>query len=153
MDDVIPRRYALVIEDDGEFLETLKLMLTVCGIHDVQIVCDGEIALEFLKKWRFDLVLCDWYIEPINGIQVLKSVRANPVIKEIPFILMTASLSEEAWHGAIAHGATDFLIKPFSLKMLKEACDICLKFSDWQRDNIVSLAARRKVRSLEGYQG
>ncbi len=144
MDNVILRRYALAVDDDREFLAGVRLMLRKCGIDDVQTVSDGEVALEFLKKWRFDLVLCDWNMEPINGIQVLKSVRANPMLKDIPFILMTASLSKEAWHGAIANGATDFLIKPFSLDMLRESCNLSSKFAEWQRDNIVSLAARRK---------
>lgn len=142
-------RYALAIDDDADFRTSLKLMLRMCGFHHVETAADGQAGLELLRTWRFDLVVCDWNMDPMDGIEVLKAVRSQPMLAEVPFMLVTASLSEAAWQGAIEFGATEFLVKPFSLETLRTACQLCLKLGEERRDtgeNVISLKERLQAR-------
>lgn len=144
------KRYALAIDDDPDFRTSLKLMLRMCGFHHVETAGDGQDGLDLLQKWRFDLVVCDWNMDPMDGLEVLRNVRAHTALAHTPFILVTASLSETAWRGAIALGATEFLVKPFDLDTMRSAAQLCLKLGDHGKaglaDNVVSLEDRLRAR-------
>lgn len=118
-------RCALVVDDDPEYLSVLKLCMRTCGFVRVYTATDGSDALEYLDNVSFDIILSDWNMMPMDGLELLRVVRKKTSIATIPFIIMTASLSETAWREAIDLGATEFLIKPFSLSCLRSACHSC----------------------------
>ena len=103
-------------------------------------------ALERLGAWRFDVIVSDWNMEPMDGVELLRRVRKNPATAHTPFILITASLSETAWRNAIEYGATDFLLKPLSLNSLRSACDIGTRLHAFDSGAVISLADRLRQR-------
>ena len=136
---------ALAVEDDPEFLSILQLMLGRCGFNYIVTAEDGFAAHEYLKHRRFDLIISDWNMELMDGIEFLSKVRKDPSTAEIPFILMTASLAEAAWRGAIQHGATEFLRKPFTLDELNSACLLCQTLTKF-KGSVIPLKTRLKQR-------
>ena len=87
-------RYALAVDDDPQCVNTLRLMLRFCGFHHIVAAEDGFVALEYLKEWRFDLVVSDWNMGTMDGVELLMRVRRDPSTANVPFILVTASLTE-----------------------------------------------------------
>ncbi len=136
---------ALAVEDDPEFLSILELMLGRCGFRYTVTAPDGFAAREYLKDRRFDLIISDWNMELMDGIELLIRVRKDPYTAKIPFILMTASLAEAPWRGAIQYGATEFLLKPFTLQELNSACLLCLSLREFKA-GVMPLQARLKQR-------
>jgi len=122
-----PNRFALVVDDDSSFRMSLRLMLHMCDFAGVTTAEDGLAALEYLNGWSYDLVVSDWEMSPIDSIELMSRVRANPGLTVVPFVLVTANLSESAWRKAIEPGASDFLLKPLGLKDLREACRLSLR--------------------------
>ncbi len=125
------RLRALAVDDEPSFLENLRMMLRRCGFAQVETASDAESAWDVLQESVLEerpvqLIVSDWNMEPTSGLHLLRRVRAHKGLAQTPFILVTGSLSEEAWSGAISCGATDFLNKPFSLETLRESVDIAL---------------------------
>jgi two-component system chemotaxis response regulator CheY len=120
-------KHALVVDDDFDFLTMLLISLKRCGFSDIVGAEDGNIALDHMSHRRFDLIVSDWNMGVMDGLELLRRVRAAPSTANIPFILVTASLTEQAWRGAIEHGATEFLVKPFTLASLRSACRLSLE--------------------------
>jgi DNA-binding response OmpR family regulator len=117
----------LLVEDDPAFLETAKLMLRRIGFGRIEAVSDAETARERLAALRYDLIVSDWNMEPTSGFDLLVHVRGQSRLAAMPFILMTANLSEDYWRSAIHAGASDFLRKPFSFKALRESIEMVLE--------------------------
>ncbi len=132
---------ALAVDDDPEFLTSLKLMLRISGFRMVVTAANGAEAVELLREWRYDLIVSDWNMAPMDGLELLQHVRSEPKLSNIPFILVTASLSAEAWTGALDHGATDFLLKPFTLETFRFNCRIALDMHRGGAANVVPLPA------------
>jgi CheY-like chemotaxis protein len=139
-------RHALAVDDDFDFLTMLTVSLQRCGFHQVVGAEDGSIALDHLSRRRFDLIVSDWNMGVMDGVELLRRVRASPSTANTPFILVTASLTEDAWRGAIAHGATEFLVKPFTLGSLRAACQLSLEVHGFGGDVIVPLTERLRKR-------
>lgn len=123
------KRLALAVEDDRSFLQSMRMMLRVGGFAETEGAGDVEEALAILERRSVDLIVSDWNMDPYDGLHLLRAVRRNAATRDIPFILVTASLSEEAWRRAIELGATDFLVKPFSIDQLHESVDLCLSLT------------------------
>jgi two-component system chemotaxis response regulator CheY len=102
-------------------------MLQRVGFERVTSAENGAAAIAQVEDGDFHIVISDWNMEPVDGVELLRSVRQNPLTADTPFVLMTASLSETAWRGAIEHGATDFLLKPITFGALRATCELCLQ--------------------------
>ena len=141
------KRLALAVEDDRNFLQSMRMMLRVGGFENTEGAGDVEEALAFLESRPVDIIVSDWNMDPYDGLHLLRHVRANPTTRHIPFILVTASLSEEAWRRAIEYGATDFLLKPFSIDQLHESVDLCLAMTDRRiaAANVFEFPSRRRA--------
>jgi two-component system chemotaxis response regulator CheY len=143
-------RIALVVDDDANFRECLRMMLRVGSFGETLGASDVDEALELTLSRRIDLIVSDWNMQPRDGLDFLRAVRANPLTRDIPFILVTASLSEDAWRGAIEFGASDFLLKPFTIGQLHDSADLCLALEERRRawSNVLEFrrkSARRRV--------
>lgn len=136
---------ALVVEDDPSFRVAAEFMLRRLGFKSVVAVGDGESAWTELGLARFDLVLCDWNMEPLEGVDLLRRVRADPATSQLRFVLMSANLSEDYWLEAIKAGATDFLIKPFSSQQLRDTVAVALNTDVAAASNVVDLLARARM--------
>jgi two-component system response regulator QseB len=105
----------LVVEDDENLRETVQDWL-IFENHIVEIAITGPEALEQLSISQYDLILLDWYLPDIDGIEVLKSYRASG--GTAPVLMFSGRDSVEARQAGLAAGATKFLTKPFRLQEL-----------------------------------
>jgi two-component system, chemotaxis family, chemotaxis protein CheY len=117
-----------VVDDDKSNLSMMRVMLLASGFRNVACFWDAIEALEFIGKTLPDLVVSDWNIEPMSGIELLQHVREGLRTRSIPFVMVTAQGSEYYWKRALQEGATEFLFKPFSLRAFRDAVEIGLSF-------------------------
>lgn len=110
----------LVVDDQQSMRELTRFTLEQIGVHKVVQAKDGHRALEEMQKNRFDLVISDWNMDGMDGIELLKSIRSDPLQKKTPFILATGQSSKEQVQEAIKAGVNNYVVKPFSAKVLKE---------------------------------
>ena len=94
------------------------------GIRLIQESHDGRDALSKLKHHtgdykRFDLVICDWMMPSMTGVELLEVMRKDPSLRELPFLMLTAEGEVDSVNRAIKSGASDYLLKPFTAKSLE----------------------------------
>ncbi len=117
-----PEGRILIVEDNPDHREILKTRLTSLG-YVCQETDDGHEGLCALSYSRFDLVMCDYQMPEMNGLQFIHTVRTTSGISIIPIIFMTAHSDPFFIDHAVSVGATATLVKPFSLENLKTALD------------------------------
>ena len=110
----------LVVDDDLDILELLRIRLELSG-HEVLTASDGEAGLKTALEHRPDLVVADWTMPRLTGIEMLARIRADPAIAGTPFILLTARAQE-----VDEPGIDGFLAKPFSLADLTASVEAAL---------------------------
>jgi two-component system, OmpR family, phosphate regulon response regulator PhoB len=104
----------LVIEDEEPIQILLRYNLEAEG-HRVRVSADGEDTMMLIADERPDLILLDWMLPGISGIEVCRLVRTRPETKSIPIIMLTARSEEFERVRGLATGADDYLVKPFSV--------------------------------------
>ena len=112
----------LIVDDDSELRMTLRDMLEGLGAKRVWAVADGAKALERMRALDFgrnDVVLADWNMQPMTGLQFLQEVRADAKLKHIPFIMVTAESKTENVIAAKQAGVNNYIVKPFNAAVLK----------------------------------
>ena len=134
---------AMVVEDDANFRGMTAFMLRRMGFRSVAAVEDAESAWTGLNFVRFDFILCDLGLGPMDGLELLRRVRASAVMADAVFMLMSANLSEEIWREAIKAGATEFLVKPFSWAELRDAVEVALRAPAAMGPNVVRFPRTR----------
>lgn len=120
----MPPLSVLVVDDDVSFASTLVFMLVRSKMRFVMSVHNVMQALEALDTIPIDIVLSDWNMAPVDGLEFLKTLRADRRYRSLPFVMMTADISEDSWRNAIEAGANEFIRKPFSLKDLIGAMEV-----------------------------
>ena len=109
----------ILIVDDQELMRLItKNLLRGIGDFRVDEASDGKDALEKLRTKSYDLIISDWDMEVMEGIELLRSVRKDPVLKDVPLIMMTAEGSPERIRQAIDSGASGYMLKPLSRALL-----------------------------------
>lgn len=107
----------LVIEDEEPIRQLLRYNLESEG-YRVRETEQGDDALTLIGEERPDLIILDWMLPGISGIEVCRMVRANPEYREIPVIMLTARSEESERIRGLATGADDYVVKPFSVQEL-----------------------------------
>src|SRR5690606_31639318 len=79
----------LVVDDQKSMRELARMCLRGLGIQDIDFVESAEAALERLKEAQFDLIISDWNMEGMSGLEFLKQIRQNPVLARFPFVMAT----------------------------------------------------------------
>ena len=113
MNDQTHSPAVLVVEDAIFVRNFIIIALRTLGISDITEADNGKSALEELHKKHIDLVLSDWHMPEMEGIDVLKAMRADDKLKNIPFLMLTSDVSQDNVRDAIDSGVSDFLAKPF----------------------------------------
>lgn len=109
----------LVVDDFAPVVRIMSALLRQAGFVDVDGAFDGEEALARMKERRYGAVISDWHMEPGDGLQLLKEVRADAELKDIPFIMVSAEASPQKQAEAKAEGANDYVVKPFDAQTLR----------------------------------
>lgn len=110
----------LVVDDLSTMRKIIKNILYQLGFKNIVEADDGTTALEILKKEKVDLILADWNMPKMSGIELLKTIRSNEATKEIPFIMITAEAQKENILEAIKYRVNQYIVKPFTPETLKE---------------------------------
>lgn len=117
--------HILIVEDDELNCELLKRRLENDG-HTISTVSTGTAALESIKSQKFDLVLLDIMLPDINGVKVLEEIKSNSELNATQVVMVTANGDREMVLKCINAGAIDYLIKPFSMLLVKMRIWRCL---------------------------
>ena len=109
----------LIVDDYKTMLRIIRNLLKQLGFNNVDEATDGSQALQKLRDKKYGLVISDWNMEPMSGLQLLKEVRADNRLNELPFIMVTAESKSENVVAAKQAGVTNYIIKPFNAATLK----------------------------------
>lgn len=130
---IIKKARVLVVEDDAAMLELIVQILESIGINSIVVASDGiEAWRKFQDGDQFDLVICDWVMPGMDGLDVLRNIRAGS--HAIPFILVTVHDSVEAIKEATSSGVTAFISKPFKAEDIVLEVYRVLADSDGSKD-------------------
>jgi two-component system, chemotaxis family, chemotaxis protein CheY len=110
----------LVVDDYKTMLRIVRNLLHQLGFDDVDDAHDGASALAKLRERRFGLVISDWAMEPMSGLELLQAMRADPELATLPFIMITAENRKERIARAEQAGANGYIVKPFNAETLSE---------------------------------
>ena len=110
----------LTVDDMFNMRNMLKNMCRQMGFKRILEAKDGVQAVEVLKAAQVDLILCDWNMPRMKGVEVLRFVRSTPQLQEMPFIMVTAEMSAEIVSEVAEVRVDSYLVKPFTLGVLRE---------------------------------
>lgn len=104
----------VLVVDDATFIRTLvKNGLQLVGITQVKEAVDGRQALAALQTGKYDLIISDWHMPEMDGIDLLRKVRADDRLQHIPFLMLTSDDTAENVNEAVLMGVSAYLTKPF----------------------------------------
>jgi len=110
----------LVVDDFSTMRRIIKNILKQIGFSDIDEAENGQVALSKLNDNSYDLVVSDWNMPEMTGIELLKAVRATDGIKDIPFLMVTAEAKKENVVEAVKAGVNNYIVKPFTAEVLQE---------------------------------
>ena len=109
----------LIVDDYKTMLRIIRNLLRQLGFNNVEEATDGAAALAKARQANFGLIISDWNMEPMTGLQLLKEVRADDALKQVPFIMITAESKTENVVAAKEAGVNNYIVKPFNAETLK----------------------------------
>ena len=109
----------LIVDDYKTMLRIIRNLLKQLGFNDIDEATDGSMALQMMRAGAYGLVISDWNMEPMTGLQLLREVRADPKLKATPFIMVTAESKSENVIAAKEAGVSNYIVKPFNAETLK----------------------------------
>ncbi|ACJ28323.1 Response regulator receiver [Shewanella piezotolerans WP3] len=113
----------LVVDDFSTMRRIIKNLLRDLGFNNTQEADDGSTALPMLQKGDFDFVVTDWNMPGMQGIDLLKAIRADDELKHLPVLMVTAEAKREQIIAAAQAGVNGYVVKPFTAATLKEKLD------------------------------
>jgi two-component system chemotaxis response regulator CheY len=113
----------LVVDDYGTMVRIMRNLLKQIGFEDIDTASGGATALELLQSRKYGLIISDWNMEPMSGLELLQKVRSDPATSAVPFMMITAESKTENVLAARRAGVTTYLEKPFSALKLKGKID------------------------------
>ena len=116
----------LIVDDYKTMLRIIRNLLKQLGFDNVEEATDGSAALAKLRDKSYGLVISDWNMEPMTGLELLQKVRGDAGTAKLPFILVTAESKPDNVAAARKADVNDYLIKPFSAPVLKQKIDNAL---------------------------
>lgn len=110
----------LIVDDFSTMRRIIKNLLRDLGFNNTQEADDGLTALPMLKNGGFDFVVTDWNMPGMQGIDLLKAIRADEKLKHLPVLMVTAEAKREQIIAAAQAGVNGYVVKPFTAGTLKE---------------------------------
>jgi two-component system chemotaxis response regulator CheY len=110
----------LVVDDYTPMRRAIRALLKQMGFNKIDDAGDAESALEKMRGVPYGLIISDWMMEPVSGLDFLKQVRADRNLKDTPFLMVTAAGTTEEIVAAKEAGVSNYIVKPFSLATLKK---------------------------------
>lgn len=111
----------LIVDDYNTMLRIIKNLLKQLGFSNVDEATDGSMALGMVKAKSYGLIISDWNMEPMTGIELLREVRGSEAAyKDTKFIMITAESKTENVIAAKQAGVNNYIVKPFNAETLKQ---------------------------------
>jgi len=110
----------LVVDDFPTMRRIVRSLLKELGFNNVEEAEDGQDALNKLRSGRFEFVVSDWNMPNLDGLDMLKQIRADESIKHLPVLMVTAEAKKENIIAAAQAGANGYVVKPFTAAILEE---------------------------------
>ena len=113
----------LIVDDVSTMRRIIKNLLGDLGFINTQEAVDGDSALPLLRNGNIDLLITDWNMPGMSGIELLKSVRADEKLSDLPVLMLTAESNRGQIIEAAQAGVNGYIVKPFTALTLKEKID------------------------------
>jgi len=110
----------LVVDDQATMRKIIKNILGQLGFKNIIEADDGTTAWEILQKEPVDLIISDWNMPKMSGLELLKKVRGDDKLKDTPFLMVTAEAQKEYIIEAAKYRVSQYIVKPFTPETLKE---------------------------------
>ncbi len=110
----------LLVDDQKSMRQLTRFSLEQIGIKQVVEAKSGEEALCAMQGSKFDLVISDWNMDGMDGLDLLKHIRSDPLVKKTPFIMATGQNAKENVMEAVSAGVNNYIVKPLSVQVLKK---------------------------------
>ena len=117
--DLDVSKSVLVVDDSSTMIRLVCDMLQRIGFETIDVAQGGNTALAKLKANHYDLMISDWHMEPMSGLDLLWALRADPNHEDMPFIMMTTTAWTKKVIEARVAGANNYILKPFDVLALK----------------------------------
>lgn len=116
----------LIVDDLFTMRKLIAAILRKMGMEKIAEASSGREALDHLARFPVELLICDWNMPGMTGLEVLQAVRANPRLRELPVLMVTAEQNAQQVIDAIQAGVTSYVVKPFLPSTLKRHIHKCL---------------------------
>ena len=109
----------LIVDDYKTMLRIIRNLLKQLNFQNIDEATDGSMALAKLKDKQYGLIISDWNMQPMTGLDLLREVRADAALKDTAFIMVTAESKTENVVAAKEAGVNNYIVKPFNAETLK----------------------------------
>ncbi len=113
----------LIVDDFSTMRRIVRNILKQLGFTNIEEAEDGDVALEKLKENDYEFVITDWNMPNMTGLDLLKSIRADESLKDMPVLLVTAEAEKENVVQAAQAGVNDYIVKPFTADVMQQKID------------------------------
>ncbi len=117
----------IVVDDNKATLRLTQINLKSMGFEIIFTAKDGKEGFDLISSEKVDLIIADWDMPVMDGMEMLKKIKADKELKDIPFIMQTSQRSQNHIMTALKNGVNGYIVKPYESKVLKEKIDEILK--------------------------
>jgi len=110
----------LIVDDFSTMRRIMKNILKQLNFVNIIEADDGSTALETLQREKIDLVVSDWNMPKMTGLELIKVIRCDDALKHIPFLMVTAEAQQENIIEAVKSGVSNYIVKPFTAETLSQ---------------------------------
>jgi two-component system chemotaxis response regulator CheY len=116
----------LVVDDYKTVVRIMHNLLKQAGFADIDTAADGGEAIEKMKARKYGLVISDWHMTPVDGLELIKQAKANADLKDTPIILVSGDAGPDRLDAAKSAGAAGYVVKPFDAETLRNRIERAL---------------------------
>lgn len=121
------RMRVLVVDDFATMRKIVRNILKQIGFEDIFEAEDGNVALQVLKNEKIGLVVTDWNMPNLSGLELLKTMRRDPKFSQMPVLMVTAEGLKDNVLEAVKAGVNNYVVKPFTAEVLQEKIEAIFK--------------------------
>ena len=118
-----PKMKILVVDDFSTMRRIVKNVLKQLGFDNIEEAEDGAQGFTKLQAGGFGFVVSDWNMPNLDGLGMLKKIRSDPALKDLPVLMVTAEAEKDKVIQAIQAGVNNYVVKPFTAEVFKEKMD------------------------------
>ena len=115
-----PEPRFLVVDDFSTMRRVMRALLKDIGFERCEVAEDGAVALEMLRKSRFDFVITDIMMPNLNGFELLAAIKADESLRQLPVLMVTAEARKDDIVRSVQSGAAGYIVKPFTRSTLED---------------------------------